>query len=99
MAVRPEQNGTVRVGSFELFERIGRGGMGVVYRALHLPSSTPSAVKVITAESARTPTLASILHREVQTTAMLTHPAIIEIYDYGVIEDARRIWQHLDTTP
>ncbi|MCO4747085.1 MAG: protein kinase [Proteobacteria bacterium] len=66
-------------GPFELLNVAGRGGMGVVWRAMHTGDDVEVAIKLLHAGSVEE----SALHREVEATASLNHPGIISVYDYG----------------
>src|ERR671914_568135 len=68
---------------YELEEEIGRGGMSVVYRARDLRLNRPVAVKVLPPELAYDPAVRTRFTREAQTSALLTHPHIVPIYDVG----------------
>jgi serine/threonine-protein kinase len=72
------------LGQYRLEEKIGEGGMGVVYRARHLLLRRPTAIKLI---SDATPETIARFEREVQITAGLTHPNTIAIFDYGHTPD------------
>src|SRR5262245_33161059 len=82
-----------RVGSYELEERIGRGGAGEVWKARHLLLARPAAVKLILPESlqgqreAREKALERFT-REAQVTADLTSPCTVRLYDFGVTDEA-----------
>jgi serine/threonine protein kinase len=60
---------------------IGRGGMGVVYRARHRESGDWVALKTV---RLRSTDLVAIMRREVQALAQLRHPGVVRIRDSGV---------------
>jgi serine/threonine protein kinase/tetratricopeptide (TPR) repeat protein len=74
------------VGPFELREIVGRGGMGVVWSAVHRVQRTPVAFKVLTHEAARRPAYLRAFRNEVRAAAGLSHPGIVEVYEHGEIE-------------
>jgi eukaryotic-like serine/threonine-protein kinase len=76
-----------RLGPYRLRGRIGAGGMGEVYLAEHRLLKRPCAVKLIRPEAVADPGSRARFEREVQITAALTHPNVVEVYDYGRAED------------
>src|SRR5205807_1722144 len=76
-----------QLGQYRLGRCLGRGGMGEVYLGEHLLLRRPCAIKLIRPERAGDPRNLMRFEREVQTTATLTHPNTIQIYDYGHTED------------
>jgi len=73
-------------GQYRLLEEIGRGGMGVVYRAEHRMLKRPAAIKLIHSESAAQENEIKQFEQEVQISATLTHWNTVQIYDYGTTE-------------
>lgn len=71
-----------RLGQYALEEKLGAGGMGVVYRARHEMLRRPTALKLLDVERT-TPDSIGRFEREVKLTSLLNHPNTITIYDYG----------------
>ena len=77
-----------QLGSYELVELLGTGGMGEVWRARHQMLARPAAIKLVRPEFLGDPAQASLLlrrfEREAQATAALASPHSIELYDFGI---------------
>jgi eukaryotic-like serine/threonine-protein kinase len=71
-----------QLGQYALEEKIGEGGMGVVYRARHALMRRETAVKLLLPDRAD-PASIERFEREVCLTCQLTHPNTIQVYDYG----------------
>lgn len=86
-AMRSEVHEARKFGQYQVVRKLGSGGMGEVYLAEHALLKRQCALKLINADSGKSPVALARFEREVQTTASLTHPNTIEIYDYGHTED------------
>jgi len=73
-------------GQYVLEQRLGEGGMGVVYRASHALLRRPTAIKLLGKQQVGERALQRF-SREVRLTARLTHPNTVTIYDYGRTEE------------
>jgi predicted Ser/Thr protein kinase len=72
------------VGDYRLEELIGRGGMGVVYRATQLSLGRPVAVKLIAPEVGDEPAFRERFKREARLAAQIDHPNVIPLYQADV---------------
>jgi len=83
----------LRMGSYQLVEKLGEGGMGEVWKAEHRMLARPAAIKLVTTRSGSSSSGSSPerqrLEREVQATAQLRSPHTVEVYDYGLTDDGR----------
>lgn len=68
---------------YRILERIGRGGMGTVYRAEQLSLHREVALKVLPPELGRDATFRERFLREARAAAQLNHPNIVQVYDAG----------------
>src|SRR5262245_29252129 len=72
-----------KIGKYRIIERIGRGGMGSVYKAHDPVLDRLVALKVVSAETDHTDELRARFFREAQACAKLSHPNVVTIHDLG----------------
>jgi serine/threonine-protein kinase len=81
------------MGSYQLGELLGRGGMGEVYKASHRMLARPAAIKLIRPETlgSNDPAVAASaiarFRREAEAAAHLRSAHTVDLYDFGVTED------------
>jgi hypothetical protein len=75
--------GKVIDGRFEVLERVGEGGMGVVYRVRQVPIGRIVAMKVLSQEMAGDPNWVMRFEREARASSQLQHPNTIRMFDFG----------------
>ncbi|PYS13561.1 MAG: hypothetical protein DMG15_10795, partial [Acidobacteria bacterium] len=76
-------------GRYEPKEVIAEGGMGIVYRALDLEMQSEVAIKTIL--QCRDPQLLDMFRTECAALRKLRHPNVVDLYDYGVVEEGGQI--------
>ncbi len=96
----------VRVGRYTLGERLGVGGMGVVFRGRDPVLERDVAVKLIPLAASRSP---DAMLREAKAMAKVVHPNVVEVFDLGVTDtelfivmqlvEGQSLRQWLDTSP
>ncbi len=87
------------LGGYRIQAVIGRGGMGVVYRAEHMTLGRTVALKVVAPELAADPGFRERFLREARLAASLDHPAIIPVHDAGEERGVLFIAMRLVTGP
>jgi serine/threonine-protein kinase len=74
-------------GKYELLARLGEGGMSVVYRARRVHIGDDVAVKILTGKFVKDDAALTRFRREARAAAMLRHPNVITIHDFGETDD------------
>jgi serine/threonine-protein kinase len=80
-AILERRYADLRMGNYEILDRLGAGGMGTVYKARHRRMKRIVALKVLSKEVAASEKFAQRFQREVETIARLSHPNIVMAYD------------------
>jgi serine/threonine protein kinase len=71
------------LGPFDIKAEVGRGGMGVVYRAVQQPLGREVALKVLPPEFTALPSRVKRFQREAEAVSKLDHPHIVPLYAFG----------------
>jgi hypothetical protein len=76
-----------RIGKYELLSRLGRGGMGEVYKAFHPQLQRYVAIKVLLTTSETDPEFIARFQNEAMAVARLRHPHIVQVFDFDIEGD------------
>ncbi|RMG17775.1 MAG: hypothetical protein D6731_03400 [Planctomycetota bacterium] len=82
------------VGGYRVEHELGRGGMGVVYRAVQLSMDRPVALKVLAPQLSQNPKYLARFLREARLAATVSHPNLVAIYDVG--QDGDRLYYSME---
>ncbi len=80
---------TVQIGPYRLAGELGRGGMGVVYRAEHVVLEKVVALKLLNPGLARVPEFAARFVLEARAACRARHPGIVDVTDFGWTKSGR----------
>lgn len=83
------------IGRYQILERIGAGGMARVYKAWDTNLDRSVAIKVLHDHLAEDVTFKERFDREAKLVASLSHPNIVQIYDYGMIDQPSRMLSYM----
>ena len=75
------------IGPYQVLEKIGQGGMAEVFKGFHPALRRYVAIKLLGRSIRADPVLTERFQREAQAIATLRHPNIIQVFDFGSLED------------
>ncbi len=75
-----------KIGKYDVIDVLGKGGMGVVYKAQDPRIGRTVAIKMMTGAFAENPDLLQRFYREAQSTGILQHPNIVIVHDLGDLD-------------
>ncbi|GBD35732.1 Serine/threonine-protein kinase PknB [bacterium HR36] len=73
------------LGQYRVLARLGQGGMGAVYRAVHVHLDTPVALKILAADRLHNPEMVARFHREMRAVGRIEHPHLVRALDAGQV--------------
>ncbi|MBI4575358.1 MAG: protein kinase [Planctomycetes bacterium] len=86
--IAADGGGVERVGRYQVQGELGRGGMGVVYRALDPELGRAVALKVLVGGALASPQHVERFRREARMAARLSHPHVVTVHDVGTHQGA-----------
>lgn len=72
-----------QLGPYRIIRRLGRGGMGTVYEAVHVGTNEPAAVKTLSESLVEEPDFRARFELEIETLRKLNHPNIVRLIGFG----------------
>lgn len=88
--------GSLIADRYRVLELLGKGGMGVVYRAEHVHIGRTVALKILLADVAKEAAAFKRFQQEARATTMLDHPNIVSVYDFGLMEESNQAYLTMD---
>jgi len=76
-----------RIGSYRVGRKIGQGGMGAVYEAVHEQLGRKAAIKLLRKELSQDPQIAMRFLNEARAASRVEHSGIVEIFEFGHLPD------------
>jgi eukaryotic-like serine/threonine-protein kinase len=80
------------LGQFRILERIGKGGMGEVYKAAQPAMERMVAIKILHEKLAARPDIVSRFRREARAMSRLSHPNTVRVFLYGQLEETNQLY-------
>jgi serine/threonine-protein kinase len=77
------------IGNYRIVSELGKGGMGVVYRAEHVQLGKPAALKMLLPQLCHDPAIVQRFFNEARAASAIDHPGIVEVFDFGIHRDGR----------
>ena len=86
------------INQYRVVRKLGEGGMGVVYEAMHEQIQRRAAIKVLLPDVSKDAEMAARFFNEARAVNIINHPSIVQVYDFGHLPDqtAFIIMEYLD---
>ena len=76
-----------RISSYRVLRKIGQGGMGAVYEAVHEKLGSKAAIKLLHKELGKDTQIAARFFREARAASRIDHPGVVKIYEFASLPD------------
>ena len=85
-------------GKYKVLERLASGGMGEVYKVLHVHLQQPRVIKLLRPELAEDQDAARRFHREARTATQIEHPSVAMLHDFSRLPNGSfyMVWEYID---
>ncbi|MBI4850540.1 MAG: serine/threonine protein kinase [Acidobacteria bacterium] len=81
---------TILAGKYRIEARLGKGGMGMVYKAMHLGLKRYVALKTLLPQNISHKEFANRFRREAEASGRIKHPNVVDVMDFGFVEVEHR---------
>lgn len=87
-------------GKYQILARLGVGGMGEVYKVLHLHLNAIRVIKLMRTSIAGEPGADDRFIREARLATRINHPNVAALYDFSTLDDGSRymVWEYIEGT-
>jgi serine/threonine protein kinase len=87
-------------GKYQILSRLGVGGMGEVYKVLHLHLNSIRVIKLMRSSIANEPGADDRFLREARLATRINHPNVAQLYDFSTLDDSSRymVWEYIEGT-
>jgi serine/threonine-protein kinase len=86
-------------GKYQILSRLGVGGMGEVYKVVHIHLNAVRVVKLMRANIASDPSAHERFSREARLATRINHPNVATLFDFSTLgEDRYMVWEYIEGT-
>ncbi|HEX6161542.1 MAG TPA: serine/threonine-protein kinase, partial [Thermoanaerobaculia bacterium] len=87
-------------GKYQILSRLGVGGMGEVYKVLHVHLNAIRVIKLMRSNIASDPGAHERFTREARLATKINHPSVAALYDFSTLDDGSRymVWEYIEGT-
>ena len=87
-------------GKYQILSRLGVGGMGEVYKVLHVHLNAIRVIKLMRSNIAADPGAHERFTREARMATKINHPSVAALYDFSTLDDGSRymVWEYIEGT-